>query len=71
MLKQQQIAPERVAVSIDDAAAMAGIGRTTLYAALARGGLPSLKIGKRRLVQVEALKAWLDAHAVANATDAA
>ena len=43
---------------------MAGIGRTTLYAALGDGTLRSLKIGKRRLIHVDALKAWIVAHEV-------
>jgi excisionase family DNA binding protein len=53
---------ERLAVSVEDAAAMAGIGRTTLYAALGSGSLKSLKIGKRRLIKVQALEAWINAH---------
>ncbi len=44
---------------------MAGVGRTTLYAAIGSGGLKSIKIGKRRLIAVEALRAWLLAHEVA------
>jgi excisionase family DNA binding protein len=61
MLKRSE-APERLAVSVEDAANMAGIGRTTLYAALGVGSLRSLKIGKRRLIAVDALKAWIAAH---------
>ncbi|NQW09430.1 MAG: helix-turn-helix domain-containing protein [Alphaproteobacteria bacterium] len=62
MSKHQDMTTERVAVSVEDAAAMAGIGRTTIYAALGSGTLPSLKIGKRRLIRVEALKAWIASH---------
>jgi excisionase family DNA binding protein len=36
----------RLAVSVEDAAAMVGIGRTTLYAALGDRSLRSLKIGR-------------------------
>lgn len=53
-----------LAVPPGEAARMAGIGRTTLYAAIGSGGLKSLKIGKRRLIAVEALRAWLLAHEV-------
>ena len=52
----------RLAVSVEDAAAMVGIGRTTLYAALGDRSLRSLKIGKRRLIPIDALKAWIAAH---------
>lgn len=48
-----------IAVSPDEAARLAGIGRTTLYAALAKGDLPSIKIGTRRLVRVDAIHEWL------------
>jgi excisionase family DNA binding protein len=51
-----------IAVSPDEAARLAGIGRTTLYAALAKGDLPSIKIGTRRLVRVEAIREWLERH---------
>ena len=54
-----------LAVSVERAAAMAGVGRTTLYEALAKGALKSLKVGKRRLIPVEALKAWLAGHEIA------
>lgn len=48
-----------IAVSPDEAARLAGIGRTTLYAALSKGDLPSIKIGTRRLIRVEAIRNWL------------
>ena len=51
-----------IAVSPDEAARLAGIGRTTLYAALAKGDLPSIKIGTRRLVRVDAIREWLTKH---------
>jgi excisionase family DNA binding protein len=53
---------ERLAVSVEDAAAMAGIGRTTLYDAMGSGSLRSLKIGKRRLIRLDALREWIAAH---------
>lgn len=48
-----------IAVSPDEAARLAGVGRTTLYAALATGDLKSLKIGTRRLIKVTAIHDWL------------
>ncbi|MEP1521143.1 helix-turn-helix domain-containing protein [Ascidiaceihabitans sp.] len=59
-----QTAP--IAVSPDEAARLAGIGRTSLYAALAKGDLKSIKIGTRRLIKVEAIHEWL----ASNQTDA-
>ncbi|MEO1150670.1 MAG: helix-turn-helix domain-containing protein [Pseudomonadota bacterium] len=48
-----------IAVSPTEAARLCGIGRTTLYSALSRGELSSIKIGSRRLITIEALKIWL------------
>ncbi|MEL6933838.1 MAG: helix-turn-helix domain-containing protein [Pseudomonadota bacterium] len=48
-----------IAVAPDEAARLAGVGRTTLYAALAKGDLPSIKIGTRRLIRVDAIREWL------------
>ena len=54
-----------LAVAPDEAARLAGVGRTTLYAAIGAGTLRSIKIGKRRLITIEALRAWLLAHEIA------
>ena len=48
-----------LAVSPTEAAQLIGIGRTTLYAALSSGALKSIKIGQRRLITIEAIRAWL------------
>jgi excisionase family DNA binding protein len=71
---QAQVAPcgkvsscdklEPLAVSVGEAARLAGVSRTMLYQALRSGGLRSLKIGSRRLITIEALDAWLHLHAV-------
>jgi excisionase family DNA binding protein len=47
------------AVSVAEAAARAGVSRTFLYEAISSGDLPSVKLGKRRLVRLEALRRWL------------
>ena len=51
-----------IAVSPNEAARLAGVGRTTLYAALAKGDLRSIKIGTRRLILIEAIYEWLAQH---------
>ena len=50
-----------LAVSPGEAARIAGLGRTTIYAALKSGELKSLKVGKRRLIRIAAIDAWLKA----------
>lgn len=54
-----------LAVSPAEAARRAGLGRTTIYAALKAGDLKSLKIGSRRLIMMDELRSWLASHASA------
>ena len=49
-----------IAMSPAEAARLAGIGRTRLYAAIGAGELPSLKLGSRRLVRRADLEVWLN-----------
>ena len=60
----------RLAYPIPEAAAELGIGRTTLYGEIAAGRLPTITIGRRRLVTRQALEDYLAAR-VARAGDAA
>ncbi len=48
-----------LAVSVHAAAHLSGIGRTRLYEAMRDGELASCKVGKRRLVLLDDLRAWL------------
>jgi excisionase family DNA binding protein len=50
-----------IAYSIAGACEVSNLGRTTIYAAIKRGELETCKIGRRRLVTDEALRAWLAA----------
>jgi len=50
---------EPLVLSVEACARVTGLGRTKLYEALATGELPSLKIGRRRLIRVATLEAWL------------
>lgn len=56
-LLQTIMEPE--AISVAEAARRAGLGRSTFYEAIARGDVPTIKFGKRRLVRLESLRAWL------------
>ena len=61
-----------LAVSIDEAAAIAGIGRGTMYAEMkADRGPATFTIRGRRLVMVEELNRWLREIAQAQNTQAA
>ena len=53
-------APE--AVSIEEAARIAGLGRSTIYEHLTGARepkLPSVKMGRRRLIRRDAIRQWL------------
>lgn len=52
---------DAVAYSVTDAARYAGIGRSTLYNALAAGELPARKLGKRTLILRDDLRDWIAA----------
>ena len=67
MREQQgpQVSIGVLAVAPAEAARLTGVGRTTIYEEIGKGTLTSVKIGKRRLITIEALRAWLLAHEVA------
>lgn len=52
--------PDRL-LSIDEAAAMLGIGRTALYGELQAGTVRSVKVGRRRLVSAAAIGEYIAA----------
>jgi len=52
------------AMTIAEACRFAGVGRSYLYEAMARGELPFLKIGAARRIPRRALEEWLARHVV-------
>jgi excisionase family DNA binding protein len=50
---------EKIALTIIEACQVAGISRTSLYAAIGRGELAARKSGRRTLVLVDDLKEWI------------
>lgn len=53
---------DRLSVSINEAVRLTGVGRTRIYEALGDGTLGSIKLGRRRLIRLAALEAWLARH---------
>jgi excisionase family DNA binding protein len=51
---------EIIAVRIDEASKASGVGRSTLYAEIKRGNLKTRKVGRRTVIAVADLRAWLD-----------
>lgn len=51
--------PAPIAFSIADAVRAAGVSRTRLYDALARGELEARKAGRRTVIEADALRRWI------------
>jgi excisionase family DNA binding protein len=54
---------DRLAISVVDAARLTGLGRTSIYAAIATGALTSRKFGRRTLILLilrDDLRAWVE-----------
>lgn len=62
---EHNIAP--LSVGIEEAARITGYSRSGIYEIMAQGELKSFKLGKRRLVLVTELKAWIERAAKAGA----
>ena len=59
-----------LAVSPAEAARLLGVSRTRLYEELGSGSIPSFHLGRRRLIRIAALEAWMSARELAGAVDA-
>lgn len=55
-----------LSVGVEDAARMIGVARSMLYELLARGEIESFKLGRRRLVLVKNLEAYINRQANEN-----
>ncbi|AMB86675.1 DNA-binding protein [Pseudomonas agarici] len=65
MNQAQQIAP--LSVSVEDAAKIVGYSRSGVYELIASGDLKAFKLGRRRLILMAELKAWIERAAQAGA----
>ncbi len=50
---------EPLALTVEEAGKRLGLGRAATYAAINRGELPHLRIGRRVVVPIAALEQWL------------
>jgi excisionase family DNA binding protein len=57
------VASERLTLAVEEAAAQRGISRTLAYELVRHGEIPSLRLGRRRLVPEHALNLMLQAAA--------
>ena len=54
---------EKFALSLTECAVMMGIGRSKMHELARSEGFPVVRVGRRILVPVDALKVWLNARA--------
>ena len=57
-MSEQAVSP--LLVSVERAAELLGVGRTLVYEMLRAGSLPSIALGRRRLVPVKGLEAFVE-----------
>ena len=55
-----QLRQHQLAVSVKQAAKLIGVGKNTMYAAVAAGDVPHVKVGRRILIPVARLEQWLE-----------
>lgn len=58
MEQANQLSP--LSVSVEDAARIVGYSRSGVYELIASGDLKAFKIGRRRLILMTELKAWVE-----------
>ncbi len=59
--KKRQIKnPDSLTMTVDEAGELLGVGRNTIYKAARNGQIPTIRIGKRDLVPVAAIKKLLN-----------
>lgn len=49
-----------ISVSVEEAARIIGVTRSAIYAYIALGEIPSFKLGRRRLMLVKSLEAFVN-----------
>lgn len=55
-----------LSVGVDDGARLIGVARSMFYEILARGEIESFKLGRRRLILVKNLEAFINRQAIEN-----
>jgi excisionase family DNA binding protein len=58
-IQTQELEMTEVLLTVSEAAKRLSLGRTMLYELIAKGELPSLKIGRARRIPASALERWV------------
>ncbi|MGQ0445998.1 MAG: helix-turn-helix domain-containing protein [Beijerinckiaceae bacterium] len=59
-MRNEVLFENRLAIGIDEAVTISGLGRSNLYQLINAGAIETAKIGKRRLVLVASLKELIE-----------
>lgn len=51
--------PDKLALSVTEAAQVLGVSRQTMYSLIHRADFPSFQMGGRRLISTEGLREWV------------
>ncbi|AAO53833.1 helix-turn-helix domain-containing protein [Pseudomonas syringae group genomosp. 3] len=65
-MSQLAVTPQ-LSVSVEEAARLVGHSRSGIYEVIASGDLKAFKLGKRRLILMTELRAWIERAAKAGA----
>ncbi len=60
---------EPIAVKVEKAAELVGISRATMFLLVMASDVPSFKVGRRRVIPLDGLRAWAAMQAGGNAAD--
>ena len=60
---------EKLLLRPNEAAELLGVGRSTIYALLASGDVPSVRVGRSVRLPLEALRQWVAARAAGKLPD--
>lgn len=59
----EDVVPQKLTLSVTEAANLIGVSRTTMYHLVKMKGFPTVQIGNRVLVSVKGLEKWVDEQA--------
>jgi excisionase family DNA binding protein len=57
---------EKIGYSVEEAVTAMGVGRTTVYELIGSGELESIKVGRRRVIPADSIRAYFDSRRAAS-----
>lgn len=60
IVREAETADQPLLVTVQEAARLLGIGRTTMFELIGSGGIKSIRLGRRRLISRRSLETFVD-----------